>query len=96
MQAANKLTHDDYTMVSIAPLEVQPIAARLTLDAEDNKLPQLPIDHNVYTLDSINSHNIVIASLPTGGNTSAATVITQLRNTFKQIRCACLLILEAT
>jgi nucleoside phosphorylase len=28
----------------------------------------------------------VIASLPTTGNTSAATVITQLRNTFKHIR----------
>ena len=86
MQTANELTHDDYTVAWIAPLEVESIAARLMLDTKHEKLPQSPVNHNVYTLGSINSHNIVIASLPTTGNTSAATVITQLRNTFKQIR----------
>lgn len=49
------------------------IAARLMLDTKHEKLLQSPVDHNVYTLSSINGH-------------SAATVITQLRNTFKQIR----------
>jgi nucleoside phosphorylase len=86
MQSVAKLTHDDYTVAWIAPLEVESIAARLMLDAKHEKLPQSPVDHNVYALGSINSHNIVIASLPTTGNTSAATVVTQLRNTFKQIR----------
>ncbi|PVI07542.1 ankyrin repeat protein [Periconia macrospinosa] len=86
MQATDKFTHDDYTVAWIAPLEVESIAARLMLDTKHEKLPQSSVDHNVYTLGSINSHNIVIASLPSTGNTSAATVITQLRNTFKQIR----------
>lgn len=86
MQNMTKLTHDDYTVAWIAPLEVESIAARLMLDANHEKLPQSPVDHNVYALGSINDHNIVIASLPTTGNTSAATVVTQLRNTFKQIR----------
>ncbi|KAM3088544.1 hypothetical protein ACMFMG_000180 [Clarireedia jacksonii] len=86
MQTKNELTHDDYTVAWIAPLEVESLAARLILDTKHEKLPQSPVDHNVYTLGSINGHNIVIASLPKTGNTSAATVITQLRNTFKQIR----------
>jgi len=86
MQNANKLTHDDYTVAWIAPMEVESIAARLMLDKKEEKLAQSPVDHNVYTLGSINGHNVVIASLPSTGNTSAATVITQLRNTFKQIR----------
>ncbi|CAN9208885.1 unnamed protein product [Alternaria alternata] len=67
-------------------MEVESIAARLMLGKKEEKLAQSPVDHNVYTLGSINGHNIVIASLPSTGNTSAATVITQLRNTFKQIR----------
>ncbi|RYO00959.1 hypothetical protein AA0121_g13297 [Alternaria tenuissima] len=67
-------------------MEVESIAARLMLDKKEEKLAQSPVDHNVYTLGSINGHNVVIASLPSTGNTSAATVITQLRNTFKQIR----------
>jgi len=86
MQTANKLTHDDYTVAWIAPLEVESIAARLMLDTKHEKLPQSSVDHNVYTLGSINGHNVVIASLPVTGNTSAATVVTQLRNTFKKIR----------
>lgn len=86
MQAENTLTHDDYIVAWIAPLEVESIAARLMLDTKHEKLPQSQVDHNVYTLGSINGHNIVIASLPTTGNTSAATVVTQLRNTFKKIR----------
>jgi nucleoside phosphorylase len=79
-------THDDYTVAWIAPLEEESVAARLMLDTTHDKLPQSQVDSNVYTLGSINGHNVVIASLPMQGNTSAATVITQLRNTFKQIR----------
>jgi nucleoside phosphorylase len=86
MHTVKKFTHDDYTVAWIAPLEVESIAARLMLDTKHEKLPQSSVDHNVYILGSIDAHNIVIASLPTTGNTSAATVVTQLRNTFKQIR----------
>ncbi|CAN9091515.1 unnamed protein product [Alternaria alternata] len=67
-------------------MEVESGAARLMLDKKEEKLAQSPVDHNVYTLGSINGHNVVIASLPSTGNTSAATVITQLPDTFKQIR----------
>ena len=56
------------------------------LDQKHDKLPQSPNDHNVYILGSINGHNVVIASLPTTGNTSTATVVTQLRNTFRKVR----------
>ncbi|KAL9066017.1 MAG: hypothetical protein Q9157_007282 [Trypethelium eluteriae] len=80
------LTSDDYTIAWIAPLEVELIAAIQMLDVRHDKLPQSPVDHNVYQLGSINNHNIVIAGLPTTGNTSVATVITQLRNTYKQVR----------
>ncbi|EUC40537.1 hypothetical protein COCMIDRAFT_108565 [Bipolaris oryzae ATCC 44560] len=86
MDATIRLAHDDYTVAWIVPLGVDSIAARLMLDTKHEKLPQSSIDHNVYELGSINGHNIVIASLPTTGNTSAATVVAQLRNTFKQIR----------
>ncbi|KAF2229273.1 purine and uridine phosphorylase [Viridothelium virens] len=79
-------TSDDYTVAWIAPLEVELTASIRMLDVGHKKLPQSPVDHNVYHLGSINNHNIVIASLPTTGNSSAAMVITQLRNTYKQVR----------
>ncbi|KAI9728092.1 MAG: hypothetical protein M1834_007808 [Cirrosporium novae-zelandiae] len=51
-----------------------------------HSLPQPTTDHNVYTLGSINGHNIVISGLATTGNNSAATVVTQMRATFRRIR----------
>src|SRR5271156_5026814 len=66
-QAANaikrKLTHDDYTVGWICPLEVEQIAALEILDEEHERLPQPRADHNVYSLGSIGDHNIVIAGL---------------------------------
>lgn len=58
----------------------------LMLDERHDPLPQQSNDHNVYTLGSINNHNVVIASLPTAGNCPAAAVVTQMRNTFGQLR----------
>lgn len=78
--------HDDYTVGWICPLVVEQGAARLMLDKIHGDLPQDRIDHNVYTLGSINGHNIVIAGLPTMGNNSAASVVVQMRNTFRSIR----------
>ncbi|KAL4982508.1 hypothetical protein BDW68DRAFT_195264 [Aspergillus falconensis] len=87
MSATNsKFTHDDYTVAWICPLEVEQIAAIQMLDCEHSRLPQPPNDHNVYTLGSINGHNIVIAGLHSPGNNPAAVVVTQVRNTFKQLR----------
>lgn len=80
------LTHDDYTVAWICPLEVEQIAAIKMLDREHKCLPQPPNDHNVYTLGSIHGHNVVIAGLHSPGNNPAAVVATQIRNTFRRLR----------
>jgi hypothetical protein len=56
------------------------------LDSEHKRLPQPPNDHNVYTLGSINGHNVVIAGIHSPGNNPAAVVVTQIRNTFRHLR----------
>ncbi|KGO71455.1 Tetratricopeptide-like helical [Penicillium italicum] len=56
------------------------------LDEEHERLPQSRGDTNIYSLGSINGHNIVIAGLPRAGNCFAATVITQMRMTFPSLR----------
>ena len=81
-----KFSHDDYTVAWICPLEVEQVAATEMLDEVHEHLPQSPADHNAYVLGSINGHNVVIAGLPTTGNNPAAVVVTQMRNTFHQLR----------
>lgn len=83
---SKKLTHDDYTVGWICPLEVEQIAALEMLDEEHERLPQPPADHNVYNLGSIAGHNVTIAGLHQPGNNSAAMVVTQMRNTFPNLR----------
>jgi nucleoside phosphorylase len=83
---SKKLTHDDYTVGWICPLEVEQIAALEMLDEEHERLRQSPVDHNVYNLGSIAGHNVVIAGLHQPGNNPAATVVTQTRNTFPNLR----------
>lgn len=56
------------------------------LDEEHNPLPLLSGDTNVYNLGSINSHNVVIASLPRAGNCSVATIVTQMRMIFPNLK----------
>ena len=81
-----KFSHEDYIIGWICPLEVEQIAALEMLDDEHERLPQQPADHNVYSLGSINGHNVVIAGLPHTGNNPAATVVTQMRMTFPNLR----------
>lgn len=81
-----KLSHDDYTVAWICPLEVEQVAALEMLDEEHQRLPQPEKDHNAYNLGSIYNHNVVIAGLPTSGNCSAATVVAQMRNTYPRLR----------
>lgn len=81
-----KLSHDDYKVGWICPLEVEQTAALVMLDQEHQPLPQPYSDHNVYTLGSIGGHNVVIAGLHTPGNTPAATAVAQMRMTFPSIR----------
>jgi nucleoside phosphorylase len=83
---SNKLSHEDYTVGWICPLEVEQIAALEMLDEEHNRLPQPPTDHNVYNLGEIAGHNVVIAGLHQPGNNPAATVVTQMRMTFPNLR----------
>jgi nucleoside phosphorylase len=83
---SGKLTHDDYTVGWICPLEVEQIAALEMLDEEHERLPQASSDHNVYNLGSIAGHNVVIAGLHQPGNNPAATVTTQMRMTFPNLR----------
>lgn len=84
--APKKLSHDDYTVGWICPLEVEQIAALEMLDDEHQSLPQLRSDTNIYNLGSINNHNVVIAGLPKAGNCLAATVITQMKMTFPNLK----------
>jgi nucleoside phosphorylase len=65
---------------------VEQTAALEMLDEEHKRLPQLPIDHNVYSLGSIEGHNVVIAGLHQPGNSPATTVVTQMRTTFPELR----------
>ncbi|KZL79495.1 nb-arc and tpr domain protein [Colletotrichum incanum] len=81
-----KLSRDEYKVAWICPLEVEQIAAMEMLDEEHEALPQSAADHNVYNLGSINGHNVVIAGLHQPGNCPAATVVTQMRMTFPNLR----------
>ncbi|KAJ5670605.1 uncharacterized protein N7477_005968 [Penicillium maclennaniae] len=85
-----RLSHDAYRVGWICPLEVEQIAALEMLDEEHERLPQPRGDTNVYNLGSINCQNIVIAGLPQAGNRFAATVITQMRMTFPNLKYALL------
>lgn len=81
-----KLTPGSYRVGWICPLEVEQLAAIQMLDEEHSAVEQSCTDHNVYTLGSINGHNVVIAGLPQTGNCPAATVVTQMRMTFRNLR----------
>lgn len=83
---SKKPAHGDYTVGWICSLEVEQIAALEMLDEEHDRLPQPPTDHNVYNLGSIAGHNVVIAGLHQPGNNPAATVVTQMRMTFPNLR----------
>ncbi|KAF6787862.1 NB-ARC and TPR domain protein, partial [Colletotrichum sojae] len=83
---AQTRSRDDYKVAWICPVEVEQIAAMEMLDEEHPALPKSPADHNVYSLGSINGHNIVIAGLHQPGNCPAATVVAQMRMTFPNLR----------
>jgi nucleoside phosphorylase len=85
-----RLDHSAYRVGWICPLEVEQIAAMAMLDEEHELLPQKPTDHNIYKLGSVNNHSVVVTGLPKTGNCSAATVVTQMRMTFPNLRYALL------
>jgi len=58
------------------------------LDEEHEDLERDENDENLYSLGSIAGHNVAIVCLPAGriGNNPAATVVTQMKATFKGIQ----------
>lgn len=86
-----RLSRESYRVGWICPLAVEQVAALQMLDEEHERLPQSSNDTNIYHLGSINGHNVVIAGLPVPGNCPAATVITQMRMTYPNLKF-CLLV----
>jgi nucleoside phosphorylase len=87
---ARQLCHEDYTVGWVCALPIELAAAREMLDETHSDLSRTPGDNdeNLYTLGSIDGHNIAIVCLPAGriGNNPAAAVATQMKATFKAIR----------
>ncbi|CAN9334674.1 unnamed protein product [Alternaria alternata] len=87
---ARQLRREDYTVGWVCALPVELAAADKMLDEVHLNLECDPADNdqNLYTLGSIGGHNVAIVCLHAGqiGNNSAATVATQMRATFKNIR----------
>ncbi|RAL02822.1 5'-methylthioadenosine/S-adenosylhomocysteine nucleosidase family protein [Aspergillus ibericus CBS 121593] len=81
-------THDDYMVGWISALPLEMAVAKEMLDDLHPKLSHDPNDSNNYALGSVFGNNVVIAYLPFGvyGTTSAATVATDMRRTFRAIR----------
>ncbi|EED20926.1 ankyrin 2,3/unc44, putative [Talaromyces stipitatus ATCC 10500] len=82
------LSHDDYTVAWVCALPVELAASQIMLDERHGPLPQAFSDDNIYTLGSLNGHNVVIACLPSGiyGTTSATTVLVQMLATFPSLQ----------
>ena len=85
---ADARSHDDYNVGWICALPLEMAAAKTMVDEVHPSLPQPPNDSNTYVLGRVGSHNVVIASLPSGiyGTTSAAIVGKQMLSTFQSIR----------
>ncbi|KAL6803698.1 ankyrin repeat-containing domain protein [Trichoderma sp. SZMC 28012] len=84
----NTRSHADYNVGWVCALPQEQTAAMAMLDERHESLSKPPTDTNAYTLGSIGQHNIVIACLPKGyaGSNSAATVATQMVQTFPSIK----------
>ncbi|KAI1821707.1 ankyrin repeat protein [Xylaria intraflava] len=83
-------SRDSYTVGWVCALPLEMAAAKVLLDHIYVNLPVDPSmnDTNNYVLGSLNGHNVVLACPPAGayGITSAATVATQIRASFRSIR----------
>ncbi|CAG1998221.1 unnamed protein product [Fusarium graminearum] len=80
--------YDRYTVAWICALHIEMAAARVMLDAQHADLPRQGSDTNSYVLGTMHKHNIVIACLPADqyGTNNAASVLSNLKNTFPNIR----------
>ncbi|KAF2195923.1 purine and uridine phosphorylase [Zopfia rhizophila CBS 207.26] len=83
------LRYEDYTIGWISALPEEAEAATHMLDDRDNgRFPFRPGDDNQYTPGEIAGHKVVIACLPkrTTGTVSAATLVSQMRQSFPNLR----------
>ncbi len=87
-QFTEGLSHDDYTVGWICALHIELAAAEAMLDNVHDSLPRAAGDSNTYTLGNIGQHNIVIASLPTGGygTNNAAVVANNMDRSFRYLQ----------
>jgi nucleoside phosphorylase len=88
MASLPTLSHKDYTVGWICAVPTEMAAAEGMFDEWHNPLQQDSHDKNTYAFGRIESHNVVLACLPTGGTgtISAATVATNMLSSFKWIR----------
>ncbi|KAL4946816.1 hypothetical protein BDV06DRAFT_229692 [Aspergillus oleicola] len=82
------VTADDFTIGWICAVPFEVAAARSLLDESYATLPTDPRDDNAYAVGRIAQHRVVIACLPYGeyGTNSAATVVSNMLQTFRNIR----------
>ncbi len=81
-----KLSHSDYIIGWICPLEIGQVAAWEMLDEKHQTLPQSPEDCNSYILGSICGHNVVIARPDGPENYGARSSISMMRMTFSNVQ----------
>src|SRR6266480_3062306 len=83
-----RLQRQEYTVGWVCALHIELAAAQEMFDEDHEDLERDENDENLYSLGSIAGHNVVIVCLPAGriGNNPAASVATQMRATFKEIR----------
>ncbi|KAF3099954.1 hypothetical protein TWF102_005373 [Orbilia oligospora] len=90
LAAAKKIPIEEYKIGWISALPIEFAAAQAVLD-EEYEVPGSYTrlrDDNAYIFGRIGSHNTIIACLPAGryGTVSAATVASQMYNTFPSIK----------
>ncbi|KAL3430316.1 hypothetical protein BDV09DRAFT_178751 [Aspergillus tetrazonus] len=91
MASTQTLTRDDYTIALICPLPVEQAPVEALLDEIYPDLPTTTLDKNSYTFGRMHAHNVVVASMPRIGNTSAASVATPVLNDFPCLRFSLLI-----
>lgn len=83
------LRYEDYTIGWICALQVEVLAARFMLDEKHNGVfPGRHGDDNDYIPGTIGGHNVVIVGLPkkSTGTVSAASLVSQMRQSFPNLR----------
>ena len=84
-----QLRYENYTIGWICALQVEVLAARFMLDEKhDGAFPGRHGDDNDYIPGNIGGHNVVLVGLPkkSTGSVSAASLVSQMRQSFPNLR----------